>query len=318
MNFRLVSPNIDMRGGTMLELWKKAILKHKAVFMGWSPKRTADGQQRLGQMFAGRVEGGVSSRDLIVSGYREDGVWHLVACGRVDSEARDDGLDDLRDYLNFTTYRKLKPFAPLRDAPESLGFSFGGTTADGQDPNHPRRVIPALVKFHPQTNDADKSLRDKLMKALDLTPEPLTLTSPLAEDRYLRVSPSQRKIIVPRHNRLSNAFVIWLRKRGYHNVRQEEGHADVDFIDGTTTCRAELKVCYGVKTRQAIREALGQLLEYNYYPYTRRELAEKWFLVLDKQPSEADILFLRRLRMSMKFPLSVCSRRGNSFEMKRC
>jgi hypothetical protein len=316
MGFWLVSPNIDMKGGRILELWKTAILKYKAVFMGWPPKRTADGQQRLGQLFAGNIEGGVSLRDLILSGYREDGVWHVVACGRVNSEARDDGIG-LQDDLFYTTYRKLKPFAPLRDDPKSLGLSFRGTTADGLDPNHPRRVIPALVRLKPETNDADKLLRDKLIEAVALRPEPAKLTSPLPEDEYMWASRSQRKIIVPRHNRLSNAFVKWLRKRKYQNVRREEDHVDVDFIDGTATCRAELKVCFGVKARQAIREGLGQLLEYNYYPDTNRGPAEKWFLVLDKRPTETDILFLRRLRLLMKFPLSVCWRSGGSFEMKR-
>lgn len=316
MEFWLVSPNIDMKGGKTLERWKEIILNHNAVFMGWPPKRSTDGRQRLGQIFAGRVEGAVDRRDLILSAYREDGRWHLVACGRVNSEAAND--PKLSDGLDYRTYRELKPFVPLQDAPNSTRFSFKGTTADGRDPAHRRRVIPALVKFKPEINRADKLLLDKLMKLLELPPEPRKPTAPLAEDGYLRASRSQRKVIVRRHNRLSNAFAKWLKKRRYRDVRQEQGRVDVDFIDGTTTCRAELKVCYGVNTRQAIREALGQLLEYNYYPQRSREPAEKWFVVLDERPTETDTMFLKRLRTVMKFPLCVCWRSGNTFQTKRC
>jgi len=312
MEFWLVSPNIDMRGGKTLERWKEIILNHNAVFMGWPPKRSTDGNRRLGQLFAGRADGGVARRDLILSAYREDGRWHLVASGRVNSAARKDLK--LGDGLEYGTYRELRPFAPLQDA----GYSFKGTTADGKDAAHRRRVIPALVKFKPETNRADKLLRDELMKLLELPLEPHEPTSPLAEDGYLRASPYQRKKILPRHNRLSNAFAKWLRKRGYKGILQERGRVDIDFVDGTTTCRAELKVCYDVKTREAIREALGQLLEYNYYPKAKREPAEKWFIVLDERPTEKDVVFLRRLRTIMKFPLSVCWRSGNSFQMQRC
>jgi hypothetical protein len=313
MEFWLVSPNIDMKGGKTLERWKEIIRNRKAVFMGWPANRRTDGTLRLGRIFAGIVEGGVDRGDLILSAYREDWRWHLVACGKVNSESRND--PKLSDGLNYETCRELKPFVPLQ---QDARFSFKGTTADGEDAAHRRRVIPALVKFKPEINRADKLLRDKLMKLLQLPPEPPKSTAPLPEYGYLRASRSQQKVIVRRHNRLSNAFVKWLQKRRYKDICQEQGRVDVDFFDGITSCRAELKVCYGVKTREAIREALGQLLEYNYYPETNRQPAEKWFLVLDERPTGKDIAFLRRLRTTMRFPLSVCWRSGDSFQMQRC
>jgi hypothetical protein len=142
--------------------------------------------------------------------------------------------------------------------------------------------------------------------------------TPLGEDEYLRASPSQRKVIVPRHKRLSNAFANWLEQHGYEKVRQEHGHIDLDFVEGRTSCRAELKVCYGINTRQAIREALGQLLEYNYYPQANRQPAEKWFVVLDERPSDADMEFLKTVRSVMKLSLSVCWRRGSTFQLRIC
>ncbi|MBZ5670469.1 MAG: hypothetical protein LAO04_12155 [Acidobacteriia bacterium] len=316
MQFWLVSPNIDMKGGRTLENWKEIILGHHAVFMGWPPKRSRDGRQRLGGRFAGTDKNGIDPGDLILSAFRENWGWRFVACGSATKTAvpADVTLEDGYSYR--VTRRNLRPFKRLQDDPNSKRLSMKGTTADGRSPAHPRRVVPALVKFKPETNPADKQLLDKLMKLLKVPPEQATPDTTFPEDGYLRASGPQRKIILRRHNRLSNAFAKWLTEHGYRDVRREEGCVDVDFRDGTTTCRAELKVCYGVKTRQAIREALGQLLEYNYYPHQYRKPAKKCFVVLDERPTDTDMRFLKRLCTAMKLPLSVCWRSGNAFQKK--
>jgi hypothetical protein len=316
MQVWVVSPDMEGNGGKTLERWKDIIRRDEAVFMGWPPKRSKDGRQRLGQKFSGTAKGCVESGDLILSAYREDGLWHLVACGKVNSPVRVD--PKLRDEWDYETYnRKLEPFVPLRDRPSSMQLSFKGTTADGRSRAHPRRVIPALVKLKPDSNRADKQLCEGLLRLLKQSAKPPDAITPLIEDAYLRVSPRQRTIIRPRHKELSNAFTSWLRQRGYEVVGREQERVDVDFLDGTTTCRAELKVCYGVKTSQAIREALGQLLEYNYYPYQNRKPAKKWFVVLDERPTDPDVEFINTLRTTMKFPLSICWRAGNTFQTKK-
>jgi hypothetical protein len=318
MQFWLVSPNIDMKGGKTLGGWKEIILSRHAVFMGWPPKRSKDGGQRLGGKFAGSEKGGIDPGDMILSAYRENWGWQFVACGRAAKAAPHDDVRLEDGYSYSVTRRNLRPFMRLQDGPKSMRLSMERTTADGVSPAHPRRVIPALVRFKPEINPADKQLLDKLMKLLKLPPDRPRHETSLAEDGYPRASGPQRKIILPRHNRLSNAFAKWLRRRGYADVHQEDGYVDVDFLDGTTACRAELKVCYGVKTRHAIREALGQLLEYNYYPHQYRKPAKKWFVVLDERPTDTDMQFLKRLCATMKFPLSICWRSGKTFQKKKC
>ena len=315
MEFWLVSPNINSSGGKTLERWKGNVRSHHAVFMGWPRERARDGAQRLGQIFAGNVDGGVRWGDLILSAYRQDWQWHVVGCGRVSSETGKDS--DLSDGLDYQTHRELEPFVPMQDTGKLVRM-FKGTTADGGNIAHRRRVIPALVRLKPESNSADERLLNQLMRLLKVAPRTTELArTPLGVDQYLRASPSQRKVILPRHRRLSNAFANWLEHHRYEKVPQEHGYIDLDFVEDGASCRAELKICHGVNTRQAIREAIGQLLEYNYHPHMNREPAEKWFLVLDRRPTKADIEYLGRLRNLMKFPLSLCWRSSNSFAMKR-
>ena len=139
-------------------------------------------------------------------------------------------------------------------------------------------------------------------------------TSPLVEDAYLRESPARLKQIEPRHNRLSNAFARWLKEQGYTDIKQEIHSVDVEFRDGPSLCRAELKTCYGITTTKTIREALGQLLEYNFYGV--RERADKWFVVLDQEPHPDDHAWLRKLHDVFGLPIALCWLMGDRFQVK--
>jgi hypothetical protein len=133
----------------------------------------------------------------------------------------------------------------------------------------------------------------------------------LLEEVYPRATPASLKMIYPRHKELSNQFVDWLRRNGKTVVGQERKRVDVEFKDGACFCRAELKVCYGVKTTHGIREALGQLLEYNYYG--SRTPADQWYIVLDTAPAKGDIAYLRKLTREKLLPLSLCWKRKDDF-----
>ena len=61
----------------------------------------------------------------------------------------------------------------------------------------------------------------------------------------------------------------------------------------------ELKTAKTVKA--AIREAIGQLLEYNHYPNTNK--ANKLIIVTKSEPSESDIQYLSTLRTKYNLPV---------------
>ena len=138
-------------------------------------------------------------------------------------------------------------------------------------------------------------------------------TSPLAEDGYYREVGAQLKTILPKHNKLSNEFAAWLKDRGCGDIRQEVSRVDVEFTEGGTLCRAELKVCDGIGTTKGIREAIGQLFEYNHYGI--RVPAAKWFIVLDREPAAEDRQYIRSLQSARSLPLVLAWRSKQGFAL---
>lgn len=132
----------------------------------------------------------------------------------------------------------------------------------------------------------------------------------LLESRYTRRSPEQLAEIIPQHKILSNRFAEWVRALGAKNIRQEAQFLDCVFQLGDTTVMAEHKVCYGQNTASAIREALGQIFEYNLHGKRRRH--DKWLLVLDTPPFEEDITFIRRIRADHVAPIFLGWKSGDS------
>lgn len=86
---------------------------------------------------------------------------------------------------------------------------------------------------------------------------------------------------------------------------------DVRFRYRDRTVIAELKVCFGPGTTRSIREALGQLLEYNHYP--AREPSETWLIVLDEEPSSDDRRYIDTLCDARTLPVSLGWRSGRGF-----
>lgn len=96
------------------------------------------------------------------------------------------------------------------------------------------------------------------------------------------------------------------------SVEQEQNCVDLTFDYEGKSHLAELKICYGGKTRAAIREAMGQLLEYNHYP--PRSEAQSWWLVLDHDPAKSDRVYIDVLRKKYGLPLRLAWPVNASFE----
>jgi hypothetical protein len=139
---------------------------------------------------------------------------------------------------------------------------------------------------------------------------------PLVEDAYYRESPARLKVIVPLHNKLSNDFCRWLKREHKIKAAQEQGRVDIRFKAKDLVVLAELKICFDVGSTRSIREALGQLLEYNYYP--PRNAAGAWLIVLDEEPSEFDRRYVDVLREKRSMPITIGwrNRAGFSFHPK--
>lgn len=135
--------------------------------------------------------------------------------------------------------------------------------------------------------------------------------SALAEDGYFRESSSKLRVIIPEHNKLSNQFCSWLRVKGI-SASQEKNYIDILFEHKGKKYIAELKVVYGAGTTKSIREALGQLLEYNFYP--GRERNDEWLIIIDSKPLKKDLKYIDNLTKEIQIPLYIGWLTKNDFE----
>jgi len=158
---------------------------------------------------------------------------------------------------------------------------------------------------------------DRIERAVELrTAQPVSAGTSrqaelLSEEVYYRETPAMRKVITPRHNELSNEFRRWLARQFRINAAQEKEQIDIRFSWKEQSVLVELKICLGVGTTKSIREALGQVLEYNHYP--KRKPAENWLVVLDQEPSSGDKYFIEKLRTERLLPLFIGWRTNSGF-----
>lgn len=134
----------------------------------------------------------------------------------------------------------------------------------------------------------------------------------LSESDYTRMTPAMLRIIEPKHNMLANRFKEWLLTSGFEEVQCERNRIDVQFVGGNTSFMAELKVVYDLSTTRSIREALGQVFEYNLYP--DRTPFDSWLIVLDKKPKEADLSYVGIIHNELTVPLNIGWRYRNEFQ----
>jgi hypothetical protein len=166
------------------------------------------------------------------------------------------------------------------------------------------RLIGRSLEMYHCLTDPDIDLLSDFLKIPPPTPPPGSDEHGLLpEDGYIRETKKQRKVVERLHNGLSNAFYGWLEKSGYADIVVERKQIDFVFGKNGESYLAELKVSGTVGSTQRLREAIGQILEYNYF--AERKSAMKWVIILDRPPNEPDLNYLRTLKRKHKFPLSL-------------
>lgn len=197
-------------------------------------------------------------------------------------------------------------------------FNYAKPTIEDEEDEHWFQQVPVAWRddFVPVRLSVGSNQRHAIQKISiaeatqiirDLDQELATAALPSMQDEllrtesYLRATSASMREITPRHNRLSNQFRKWLENEHSLVVSQEKLQIDVRFTRQNIAVLAELKICEGGSTRHAIREALGQLLEYNYYP--SRMLSKEWLIILDCEPTDNDRRYVMMLRERLKLPL---------------
>lgn len=258
---------------------------------------------------------------------------HLIAAlRRIDR----DGVPKRRQSTRYCLIEGNKHYPPklvLKFASEQagvpLGRTFGRQFFGGEQANRPLRDFGFTVRAcryarrHEYTGTLTTNLpppmrtnrpapgKSKNNNEIRHLPSSGSAVPP-ADDGYLRATAASLKHILRRHATLGQHFSEWLKSRGCRDVVFERSRVDIEFSEDGQLCRAELKVCGAVGAIKALREALGQLLEYNYYGGRKR--ADRWYIVLDTQPSAEDRDYIRTLQSELRLPpLVLCWPEGKGF-----
>lgn len=133
----------------------------------------------------------------------------------------------------------------------------------------------------------------------------------LTENSYFRSINNDIKLIKPLHNKLSNEFKKYLLNKQFYEIEQENDSRDMIAKKNDFTYLFELKVVNTPFVRHSIREALGQLLEYNYYPY--RNKFDYLNIVLNRQPSDLEVDWCKKLNKDVMI-FELFWQNGNTFE----
>lgn len=137
-------------------------------------------------------------------------------------------------------------------------------------------------------------------------------------DKYksIRLQSGETVEVSHEHLKLSIKFIKWLGSQGYKNVKDEYILANQDRIDvlfklNNKTIFSELKTVSGSSAKRAIREALGQVLDYQYYDQT--ESASELWIVVNDECSDKDVLFIKTLIDKHKLPLRLVWQKNRGF-----
>jgi hypothetical protein len=136
----------------------------------------------------------------------------------------------------------------------------------------------------------------------------------LLETAYPRYTPAALRMIRREHVALSNQFTKWLKNEKGIRAAQEQNYLDAIFKADGKRFMVEFKVAHLGNTKRAIREALGQILEYNHYP--PKVGHDHWLLILDTEPCKEDVAFMRLMRTRFGFPLTLGWRSDSVFDFE--
>jgi hypothetical protein len=160
--------------------------------------------------------------------------------------------------------------------------------------------IPRYVLLqHPSTLDFSDEVRGRTGYLFD---SGSSGDPDLARTAKKQLMPRQVELEL-KHNELSTAFFKFLKSKHGTNVRREckaFGNNRIDIVLRTD----EGDIFYEVKTynflRTSFRDAIGQLLEYCFYPDVQN--ATKLFVVSDIEPNQDIQSYVRRLNRVLNIP----------------
>ena len=150
------------------------------------------------------------------------------------------------------------------------------------------------------TPDTRHTLTTKKEKNSPLHSAKRGATESKSENRVVYNTDFRKTSYDPRHNRMQNAIRDILVDSGkYISIDLE-----VNYVDITATTKSGKVHFYEIKTSPAkasIREALGQIMEYAFYPTGKK--ADKLFIIAPSQADDLDKQYIQTLRKVFNIPV---------------
>lgn len=164
-----------------------------------------------------------------------------------------------------------------------------------------KSIIDNYISKHPESGIflANKDTDDKYVKKL---PGYTTYINAINQAKKTGsvIAKASEYIMTFQHNNLSNELEKYLKNNGYTGVVTDE-----DYVDVKATDKNGNKIFFELKTvttvKSAIRQAIGQLLEYNHYP--NKNKADKLIIVTSHEPEHEDMQYLMGLRAVYNIPV---------------
>jgi hypothetical protein len=273
----------------------------------------------MGQKFAGKVAGGIEPGDVILIARRFGGAPEMVGFGVVDGEAKTT-LRGFKPPDDFGSLRRLRPFIPWSRPPTDVPLA--------QAVRHTR----ALAQLHPNSNEAHREICDWIERHIeraptsgsheadgairrangirstrDDAPEPREVAIVSAPENYQLDYEVRSKAEVrraqKREARLLESYEEWLKEQ---NRKLDSVKMGALQCDGYEKARRNLIEAKSSATREHIRMAVGQLLDYAFQG--KSEFAEPHMAVLlpEKPPKDVEA-WLHSVGIKLIWP------DGNSF-----
>jgi hypothetical protein len=139
---------------------------------------------------------------------------------------------------------------------------------------------------------------------------------------YLRLLSDSEQIIKPHHHRLQSSYIEYLKnevKVHTDKLHQNDNYVDVDYYHDGHFVLVEVKPASIIGTKYAIRQAVGQLLEYRYVSGRQKPeiLNAELHIVLDKMPEQNEIDYVKSLKFQAAPGFTiVCKTKGKFIVIK--
>ena len=105
-----------------------------------------------------------------------------------------------------------------------------------------------------------------------------------------------QRSVEPLHAKLQALFVEFLSKTGL-KYEENKDYIDVKYFQGKETYYCEIKPTKNMDSKYAIRIAVGQLLEYQYFNNKNAKLE----IVISSKPRKAEVEFVKSLSMKLTY-----------------